>query len=200
MSAWPYPSALFAALGPQVVKRKADAGDREAQFSLGYGLLNEADGDGGEGELKPLGAGGRSPVADVGFALCAEQFPVAHGHCSMWSPDQVICVRLPTLVGAGHGAPGEGGGARARVRYEFAGKYTPREDGARASRGVVHQGCQGRVAESEYNLGCYLEEGKGVAAPDYPAAAGWYRRAADAGHGAAAQALCTMYQVGRGRA
>jgi len=39
-----------------------------------------------------------------------------------------------------------------------------------------------------------------LAAPDYPAAADWYRRAADAGYGAAAHNLCTMYLVGRGRA
>jgi TPR repeat protein len=39
-----------------------------------------------------------------------------------------------------------------------------------------------------------------VAAPDYPAAAVWYRRAADAGEGDAAHNLCTMYTVGRGRA
>jgi TPR repeat protein len=44
-----------------------------------------------------------------------------------------------------------------------------------------------------------LEEGEGVAAPDYPAAAEWYRRAADGGIGGAALNLATMYAVGRGR-
>jgi hypothetical protein len=56
------------------------------------------------------------------------------------------------------------------------------------------------LPKAMYNLGCVLDAGKGVAAPDYPAAADWYRCAADAGHGAAAANLCTMYQVGRGRA
>ena len=39
-----------------------------------------------------------------------------------------------------------------------------------------------------------------MAAPDYPAAADWYTRAADAGHGGAARNLAAMYAVGRGRA
>ena len=38
----------------------------------------------------------------------------------------------------------------------------------------------------------------GAAAPDYPAAAGWYRRAADAGCGQAAKNLSRMYLLGRG--
>jgi TPR repeat protein len=37
-----------------------------------------------------------------------------------------------------------------------------------------------------------------VAAPDCPAAAGWYRRAADAGIGVAAKNLSTLYTLGRG--
>jgi TPR repeat protein len=37
-----------------------------------------------------------------------------------------------------------------------------------------------------FNLACCLDEGEGLAAPDHPAAAGWYRRAADAGSGGAA--------------
>ena len=51
-----------------------------------------------------------------------------------------------------------------------------------------------------FSLGCCLDEGKGMAAPDHPAAAGWYRRAADAGSGGAASNLAAMYAVGRGRA
>jgi TPR repeat protein len=50
------------------------------------------------------------------------------------------------------------------------------------------------------DLGAYLDEGVGLAAPDYPAAAGWYRRAADAGVGQAAENLCNMYTLGRGGA
>jgi len=54
-----------------------------------------------------------------------------------------------------------------------------------------------------FNLGTLLDEGKGVAAPDYQAAAGWFMRAADAGrsgvYGVAAHNLCNMYTAGRGR-
>ena len=68
----------------------------------------------------------------------------------------------------------------------------------RARRGVVHPGRRGRVAGSEFNLGCCLDEGLGLAAPDYPTVADWYRRAAVAGHGDAALNLSGMYLVGRG--
>ena len=46
-------------------------------------------------------------------------------------------------------------------------------------------------------IGCCLDKGEGAAAPDYPKAADWYRRAADAGDGDAAVNLATMYTVGR---
>ena len=49
-----------------------------------------------------------------------------------------------------------------------------------------------------FNVGLWLDTGKGVPAPDYPAAAGWYKRAANAGYGPAADNLATMYTVGRG--
>jgi len=51
-----------------------------------------------------------------------------------------------------------------------------------------------------FNLGCCLDMGRGVAAPDCLAAVDWYRRAADAGIGEAAHNLSHMYSVGRGRA
>jgi TPR repeat protein len=38
-----------------------------------------------------------------------------------------------------------------------------------------------------FSLACCLNQGEGVAAPDPPAAMGWFRRAADAGHGGAVQ-------------
>jgi hypothetical protein len=50
-----------------------------------------------------------------------------------------------------------------------------------------------------FNLGILLDAGPGVAAADYLAAANWYRRAADAGVGAAALNLSHMYTLGRGR-
>ena len=68
----------------------------------------------------------------------------------------------------------------------------------RASRRVVRQGRRGRVAGRDVQQGVLLDKGDGVAAPDYPAAAGWYTRAADAGIGSAAVNLTSMYSVGRG--
>jgi TPR repeat protein len=58
------PNELARALGPQMVKQRAAAGDAEAQYCLGYRLMAVA---GGEGV--PLGAGGRSPKSDEGEAL-----------------------------------------------------------------------------------------------------------------------------------
>ena len=46
------------------MERKAREGDRAAQYILGFVLLSEAAGMAGE-----LGAGGRSPKADVGSRL-----------------------------------------------------------------------------------------------------------------------------------
>ena len=51
-----------------------------------------------------------------------------------------------------------------------------------------------------FNLAISLDSGSGVAAPDYPAAVDWYKRAADSGLGEAANSLCTMYTNARGRA
>ena len=66
ISVWPDPSALFGARGVVVVRQRAAEGDREAQFSLGYALVCEADEDAG---ATLVGASGRSPTADVGLAL-----------------------------------------------------------------------------------------------------------------------------------
>jgi len=60
------------------------------------------------------------------------------------------------------------------------------------------KGAEAGLPRAMFGLGCCLDSGEGVAAPDYPAAAGWYRRAADAGDGDAAHNLCTMYMAGRG--
>jgi hypothetical protein len=61
------PTVLFRAVGGELVKQRAGAGDREAQYSLGYRLVKEADRVAG---ATNLGAPGRSPILDVGFALC----------------------------------------------------------------------------------------------------------------------------------
>ena len=62
------------------------------------------------------------------------------------------------------------------------------------------KGAEAGLPGAMYNLGCALDAGSGAAVPDYPAAAEWYRRAAEAGDDEAANSLCTMYHVGRGRA
>jgi hypothetical protein len=59
------PLVLFRAIGSETLKQRASAGDREAQFSLGFMLMRAADGNSG-----PLGVSGRSPKADVGLVLC----------------------------------------------------------------------------------------------------------------------------------
>jgi len=59
-------------------------------------------------------------------------------------------------------------------------------------------GAEAGLPRAMFSLAYRLEQGEGVAAPDYPAAAGWYRRAADAGVGDAAVNLCNLYTLGRG--
>jgi len=54
------------------------------------------------------------------------------------------------------------------------------------------------LPKAMFALGVGLDKGKGISAPDYPAAADWYRRAADAGVGDAANNLSHMYAIGRG--
>jgi len=61
------PGALIRALGGEIVRQRAAEGDREAQFSLGLGLL------------KAAGTFQGSPKAEVGLALrTTGVFPVAN--------------------------------------------------------------------------------------------------------------------------
>jgi TPR repeat protein len=62
------------------------------------------------------------------------------------------------------------------------------------------KGAEAGLPKAMHNVGCCLDAGEGVSAPDHPAAADWYRRAAVAGSGEAAGNLSNMYTVGRGRA
>ena len=55
---------LHQALGPDLLKQRATEGDPAAQYSQGHKLMGEAGMAAGE---RVLGAGGRSPKADVGF-------------------------------------------------------------------------------------------------------------------------------------
>ena len=65
------------------------------------------------------------------------------------------------------------------------------------------KGAEAGLPAAMFNLAVMLDKGEGAAAPDYPAAAHWYRSAADADagdDGAAANNLSVMYTLGRGRA
>ena len=70
---WPDPSVLLRALGAEIVQQRAANGEGEAQFSQGCLLVSEADGNAGS-----FGLGGRSPLADVGFALSTYMSRIAH--------------------------------------------------------------------------------------------------------------------------
>jgi len=70
-----YHEELFQEVGEEVLKQMAAAGDGAAQFSLGCRLMSEAGGYTGF-----MGAAGRSQIADVGLALAAHAFRVAHQH------------------------------------------------------------------------------------------------------------------------
>jgi hypothetical protein len=59
------------------------------------------------------------------------------------------------------------------------------------------KGAEAGLPKAMFHLGYMLDAGKGVAEPNYPAAAGWYRRAADAGFEDAANNLSVMYTIGR---
>ena len=61
------------------------------------------------------------------------------------------------------------------------------------------KGAEAGLPCAMFLLATVFDQGEGAAAPDYPAAAGWYRRAFDAGVGEAANNLSMMYLVGRGR-
>jgi TPR repeat protein len=60
------------------------------------------------------------------------------------------------------------------------------------------KGAEAGMPEAMFDLGVMLHQGRAEVAPDHPAAADWYRRAADAGHRDAANNLSQMYSVGCG--
>ena len=62
------------------------------------------------------------------------------------------------------------------------------------------KGAEAGLPKAMFSLGFCLDEGNGGAAPDHPAAVGWYRCASDAGHAGAAKNLSVMYTLGSGRA
>jgi hypothetical protein len=60
------------------------------------------------------------------------------------------------------------------------------------------KGAETGLPVAMFNFGFALDAGD-ITTPDYLAAAGWYRRAGEAGHDVAANNLSHMYAVGRGR-
>ena len=92
---------------------------------------------------------------------------------------------------AGHG--------HAWAMYHLGGVHEQRKEYEQAV-GWFRKAAEAGLPPAMHNLGCCLDEGVGVGAPDYPAALYWYKGAADAGDGEAAFNLATMYATGRGRA
>ena len=82
--------------------------------------------------------------------------------------------------------------------HELGGIHIARKEPEQAMKWYT-KGAVAGLPRAMFELGTLLEEGKGVTAPDSPAAADWFRRAADAGSGEAANNLSTMYTLGRGR-
>jgi len=178
----------------------------EAQWSMGK-LLLELEGGAGT----PLGAAGISEQkqADVGLELCTDTFPGAHptemrryGHlrttnrcvcgCQPWAEEGMAL--LEKAARQGH----------AYAMCELGCIHLKRKEHERAAEWWT-KGAEAGLPNAMWMLACCLDFGKGEAAPDYPAAADWYRRAFDAGGGpsgavGAANTLYTMYTVGRGMA
>ena len=157
---------LFHAIGAHVVKQRAGAGDREAQFSLGYRFVSEADWVAG----RKLGTSGRSPKADAGFALCTAQFPGLSPDCDasidVATVDQTfICgcrpwaeegtALLEQAAGQGHAYDMRAMGSMHDARNEH-------EQAVEWFTKIAEAGLPGAF----YDLGCCLDHGKGVA-PDY---------------------------------
>ena len=85
------PIALFRALGANTLKQRANAGDRAAQYSLGYTLVSSADGAAGADALDVgLGRVGRCPEAEVGLAM------VLDWHCVLCSLTKLRSVDVVT--------------------------------------------------------------------------------------------------------
>jgi hypothetical protein len=61
------------------------------------------------------------------------------------------------------------------------------------------KGAEPGLPYAMHDLGCSLDTGEGLPAPDYLAAADWYRRAAEAGNAGSANNLSNMYTLGLGR-
>ena len=88
------------------------------------------------------------------------------------------------------------GQAQAYAMYELGAIHRDRKEHERAVEWHT-KGAEAGLPKAMYALGVNLDMGEGVAAPDYPAAAHWYRRAAEAGDSWAMNNLSAMYTAGR---
>ena len=104
--------------------------------------------------------------------------------CQPWAEEGIAL--LEKAAGQGH----------AYAMNMLGGIHCVRKEQERALEWHI-QGAEAGLPVAKLMLGCFLDEGWGMSAPDY-AAAGWYRGAADAGNGSAALNLYNMYTVGRG--
>jgi len=104
--------------------------------------------------------------------------------CRLWAQEGIAL--LEKAAGQGH----------AYAMFKLGETHGDRKEHEKAFLWTT-KGAETGLPKAMFNLGVCLYQGVGVA-PDYPAAAGWYRCAADAGFGVAAGNLSTMYTVGRG--
>jgi len=91
------------------------------------------------------------------------------------------------------------GQGHAYAMYELGHIHSDRKEDEQAAQWFT-KAAEAGLPRAMFHVGVGLEAGKSVAAPNYPAAADWYRGAADAGVGEAASNLSNMYASGRGRA
>ena len=83
--------------------------------------------------------------------------------------------------------------------FALGGIQSVREEYEQAVKWII-KGAEAGLPQCMFNLECSLDSGQGTAAPDYPAAADWYRRAVDAGNREAAIHACTrLAAVGHDR-
>jgi TPR repeat protein len=93
------------------------------------------------------------------------------------------------------------GQGHAHAMYAMGSVHVTRQEFEQAV-GWFTMGAEAGLPRAMHCLGHALDSGQGVAATDHTAAAGWFRRAANAsvGDSWSANKLSEMYAVGRGRA
>jgi TPR repeat protein len=89
------------------------------------------------------------------------------------------------------------GQGHAYAMFELAAIFHARKEYGPAAEWWT-QGAEAGLPKAMFCLASLLDKGEGVAEPDPAAAAVWYRRAAGAGLGGAANNLSKMYTLGRG--